>query len=62
MRDISRISNFMGILEKYWQTYYPDWRFGQLINNLQRFAGNDLFYYEEDDFIELLEEFFGEKV
>ena len=41
----------------------PDWRLGQLFCNLQSAAGNDLFYVEDDEFVELLEEYFngGEK-
>lgn len=57
MRDVNRIDSFCDTLKLYWKTYFPDWRFGQFINNIQRFAGNDLFYYEEDKFLKLLDDF-----
>lgn len=53
MRDSSRISNVLFELEKFWEKY-PDLRFMQLICNLQSARGSDLFYLEDEDFIELL--------
>lgn len=57
MRKTDRIEPFLDKFGQVWKENFPDMRFGQLINNLQRFAGNDLFYLEEDKFIELLEKF-----
>ena len=57
MRDKDRIDIFCKELAEVWKTQAPDWRFGQIICNLQFFAGNDLFYYEEDQFLELLKMF-----
>jgi len=57
MRDAARLDNFYTILRQYHQTYFPDWRFFQLIDNLQSFAQSDCFYYEEQDTIKLLERF-----
>lgn len=61
MRDINRISRLTKMLENYW-LMVPDWRFGQLIENLKRFSGEtDLFYMEDDKFEELLKNFFKEE-
>lgn len=62
MRDINRIDEVLAALKENWEKV-PDWRLGQLLCNLQSAAGNDLFYVEDDKFVELLEEYFngGEK-
>ena len=62
MRDINRIDEVLAALKENWEKV-PDWRLGQLLCNLQSAAGNDLFYVEDDEFVELLEEYFngGEK-
>lgn len=57
MRDTNRIHETTEKLSILWKEYFPDWRLGQLINNLSRWSENDLFYLEEDDFIELLIDF-----
>ena len=54
MRNPDRIYDIMVALTKLWNKY-PDWRFMQLINNLQRAYGNDMFYVEDDKFKELIE-------
>ena len=68
MRDIDRIDKFLEEIGKIWKDF-PDWRFGQLIENLRRFKGSkedkgfetffssDLFHLEEKDFLKLLKEF-----
>ena len=62
MRDINRIDEVLAALKENWEKV-PDWRLGQLLCNLQSAAGNDLFYVEDDEFVELLEEYFnGEKL
>lgn len=58
MRDPERIDKVLKVLGDNWKKL-PDWRFGQLLCNLQSAAGNDLFYMEDDKFIELLEEYFN---
>lgn len=58
MRDINRINEVLAALKENWEKV-PDWRLGQLLCNLQSAAGNDLFYVEDDKFIELLEEYFN---
>ena len=60
MRDINRIEKFLSILKVYWEKYVPDWRFMQLICNLQSYCRSDLFYMEEDKFIDLLKKYFEE--
>ena len=59
MRDIDRIDKVTTRLAELWKTV-PDWRLMQLIDNLQRWVGNDMFYYEDDRFIDVLEKFLGE--
>ena len=58
MRDVNRIEPLMKRLTELWKTECPDWRFGQLISNLQSFLG-DPFYIEDDEMAELIEKFFG---
>ena len=59
MRDISRIPRFIELLEYYW-LMVPDWRFGQLIENVKIFSGvEDLFFVEDDDLEDFFAEFFA---
>lgn len=53
MRDPNRIHEVLQYIEKFWKLY-PDWRFGQLFNNLQRSVGHDMFYTEDEQLIEIL--------
>lgn len=54
MRDINRIEPFMNELTEVWKEV-PDWRFGQLIENLKRHMNiKDLFYVEDDKMLEVL--------
>lgn len=49
MRDTRRIRRVLALLEKEWQKV-PDWRLGQLIENIARDLGwNDAFYMNDDD-------------
>ena len=55
MRDPERLDAFYDELKKIHKEYFPDWRFGQLIENIRRMSrAEDLFYYEEDKFLELV--------
>ena len=54
MRDPNRIHEVITAVEALWNKY-PDWRFMQLMNNLQRTYGNDMFYIEDDKFKDLIE-------
>ena len=56
MRDVKRMDEFLAKLKEYWSRV-PDWRFMQLICNLQSFCGSDMFYMEEDRFLEHLNNF-----
>ena len=57
MRDQKRITPLLTELEKQWKRF-PDWRFGQLIENIKRFYDiNDLFYIEDDEMLKLIENF-----
>ena len=61
MRDPKRLNDFYNELCKIHKEKYTDWRFGQLMCN---FIGwyyekylRDIFYLEEEDFIEKFKEF-----
>ena len=51
LRDPNRIKPFLENLEKLWLRY-PDYRFGQLIYLLAGEIGQDIFFPEEDDWME----------
>ena len=62
MRDEKRIFPFINEIATLWQTYFPDWRFGQLMTVFENWVKvntsyYDLFYIEEDRFLELFKEF-----
>ena len=58
MRDPKRIPEFLAVVQKCWEKV-PDWRFGQLIENLKRYIGSvDVFYIEDDKLIQHIKEFF----
>ena len=57
MRDPARIYPFLAKFAELWLTQ-PDLRFGQIVNNLQCETGNDLFYIEDDRYLEELEGMF----
>lgn len=61
MRDPKRIKPLLMEIEKQWENF-PDWRFGQLIENIKRFYGvDDLFFIEDDKMLELIKDFMIEK-
>lgn len=60
MRDINRIDPFLKEVGKIWKKNFPDWRFMQLISNMQSYFGQDLFYIEEDEFLNLLKKYVEE--
>ena len=64
MRDVNRLYGFYNELMKIHIENFPDWRFGQLINNLERWlqVNNkipwcDIFYIEEDEMLHCINEF-----
>ena len=56
MRSPDRIDNILRKLGDLWKRV-PDWRLGQLFNNVQKAEDDDLFYYEDDDLIDIIEDF-----
>ena len=59
MRDPNRIPEILAMLQQGWEKV-PDWRFGQLIENLKRYiCVDDLFYIEDDKMIEKIVDFFA---
>ena len=58
MRDPNRIKPFLEAIEKCWLEV-PDWRFGQLIENLKRRLDiKDLFYIEDEELEEAIKSIF----
>lgn len=58
MRDISRIPRMIERLERLW-IGLPDWRFGQLIENIKSFSEKeDLYYMEDNEFEKLIQNFY----
>lgn len=56
MRDIDRINGIMQEFEKGWKLV-PDWRLGQFILNFLDYVNKDIFYMEDDEFLEYLENY-----
>ena len=57
MRDLNRIDDFLKVLGDAWKTV-PDWRFFQLICNLQKAKRSDCFYMEDEDVKQFIIELF----
>lgn len=57
MRDPNRIDKFCEMLKVYWHMV-PDWRFMQLVCNLQSYIGGDGFYLEDDKVMKMLKNWF----
>lgn len=62
MRDPKRIRKFCNQLSDLWEANCPDWRFGQLVENVCRF-GEDLkgkmpFYIEDDEMLKAFQNYF----
>ena len=57
MRNPDRIPEILKELEEFWKQN-PDWRLGQIIVNLnyEIMGGNDPFYLEDKDLLELLKQ------
>lgn len=58
MRNPDRIPYILSLIAQGWQKV-PDWRFCQIFENLKRYSGkDDLFYMEDDEFIQLIIDYF----
>ena len=58
MRNPNRIKPFLETIEKCWEQV-PDWRFGQLIENIKsRLLVEDLFYIEDKELEEEIKNVF----
>ena len=55
MRRIDRIFDFSWHMADLWHKYCPDWRFAQLMSNFYSYYKSDLFYNEEEQFMEKFE-------
>ena len=54
MRDPNRIDKFCNELAAIWKSNAPDWRFGQLMSNFQRWCAVkkiDIFFPEENEIL-----------
>ena len=58
MRNPERINPFLEILEKEWNKV-PDWRFGQIVCNIQSSIGQDGYYIEDDEMIKIFKQYFN---
>ena len=58
MRNPNRIEPFINQLKTIWTEQCPDWRFGQLISNLESYIDSDLFYIEDDEMMKYINEYF----
>lgn len=60
MRDPKRIRKFCNQLADIWESQCPDWRFGQLVENVRR-ANNisDPFFVEDKEMMECFYKTFG---
>ena len=62
MRDPNRLYDFYRQLQEIHITYFPDWRFTQLISNFEYWLRenkniHDMFYLEEDNVLEYMSEY-----
>ena len=62
MRDANRLDGFYNKLRSVHMEHFPDWRFGQLVCNLERWIKenkkiDDIFYIEEIPMLYYLNEF-----
>ena len=59
MRNPNRIPEILALLQEGWSKV-PDWRFGQLIENIKRDIGvRDLFYIEDDMTADIIRDYFN---
>ncbi len=65
MRDVNRLYKFYDELRDIHMTYFPDWRFGQMITNVlgdwQAKNKRDIFFLEEDEMIQIFRNYVKER-
>lgn len=59
MRDPKRIDEFCSQLAEIWKNCASDWRYGQLMINFLGSFDRDPFFYEEDEMLKKLREYFN---
>jgi len=61
MRDVNRLYKFYDELRDIHMTYFPDWRFGQMVVNVlsewQSREDRDIFYLEEDEILQIFKDY-----
>lgn len=64
MRDVNRLYKFYDELRDIHMTYFPDWRFGQMITNVlgdwQAKNKRDIFFLEEGEMIQIFRDYVKE--
>jgi hypothetical protein len=58
MKDPNRISKILKLINYVWSNN-PDLRLGQIVSNVTFNWYKDIFYLEDDKFVELIAEHFG---
>lgn len=62
MREPNRIPKLLKLLETGWSKV-PDLRLGQIFENIKGYSGKaDLFYLEDEDFEQLIKDYFDLEV
>ena len=62
MRNPDRIPEIMALLQRGWQKV-PDYRLGQLFENLKRYTGKyDLFFVEDEEMVQYIIDYFDLEV
>lgn len=62
MRDPKRIRKFCNRLADIWESNCPDWRFGQLIENICKANGiSDIFFIEDDKMLDCIKQTFNSR-
>lgn len=54
MRNPERLDKLYSHLLTIHKNYFPDWRFGQFLSNLERWYGKDIFYTEDSAFCNIV--------
>ena len=63
MRDVERIGEFCKTFQRYWEEKVPNWRVGRLISNFFCYVakkGKSIYFVEDEEMSELLDDFFAE--